>query len=87
MLVVEVVGAVLGTSSFLICSWSSQELHSLPLRVQTRSPPPPPPLAHVLEALAAGGRGGSRHLEFYSLASSLNLKTYFEIFQTVQLKE
>lgn len=63
------------------------ELPSLPLRVQTLSPPPPPPLAHVLEALAAGGRGRSRKLEFYSLASSLHLKTHFEIFQTVQLKE
>lgn len=42
---------------------------------------------HVLEALATGGRGRSRNLEFYSLASSLNLKTYFEILQTVQLEK
>lgn len=92
MLVVGAVGegqgwAGLEPSSFLICSWSSQELPSLPLRVQTLSPPPLLPLAHVLEALAAGGRGRSRNPEFYSLTSSLHLKTHFEIFQTIQLKE
>lgn len=83
MLVVEVVGAGIQQPSDLLlafprASFSASE-GADPLTSSTS--------IHVLDALAVRGRGRSRNLEFYSLASSLNLKTYFEIFQTVQLEE
>lgn len=90
MLMGEVVsegqGRRAASSSFLSYSGSPQELRAASLRAQTLLPPPPPPLAPALEALAAGGQGGSRTPEFYS-GSLSQLENIWKYFRQIRLKK